>query len=146
MAYIAEQAIPVVEKRTQERQQKLDQIVMLAREAGLDENAVARLVSSKSDRPADARLPRTGVRRPYMNPFDAQSGIYAFPPNHPEKMPDWARQALNQGWRKQDMHYKNLAGAWAQRGMPQLYDPIARHDELKALEAANGGYQRKKKQ
>lgn len=146
LASIADQAIPLVEKRHRERQQKLDQIAALAREAGLDEEEVARLVNSKSDRQSDERRPRTGVRRPYMNPFDAHSGIYAFPPNHPEKIPHWAKQALNKGWTKEEMHYKNLAGAWARRNMSPLYDPVARHGELQAVEAAKGGYQRKKRQ
>lgn len=146
IAYIAEQAIPIVEKKNQELKRKLAQIVELAKEAGLDEKAVARLVSSKVELAPGSRLPRTAVRRPYMNPFDAQSGIYAFPPNHPEKIPAWAKQAIAQGWEKEEMHYKRLAAAWAKRNMPRLYDPVARHSELQAEEAAKGGYQRKKKQ
>lgn len=146
LADIIASAIPVVERKNNEVQQKLDQIRVLAKEAGLDEKAVARLVQSKAEQSFSTRLLRTSVRRPYMNPFDAQSGIYAFPPNHPEKMPEWAKQALAQGWEKEEMHYKRLAAAWAKRNMPQLYDPVARHSELQAEEAARGGYQRKKKQ
>lgn len=146
LASIIEAAIPVVERKNEAVKQKLTQIVELAREAGLDEKAVARLVSSKAEQASGSRLPRTGVRRPYMNPFDPQSGIYAFPPNHPDKMPDWAKQALAQGWEKEEMHYKNLAAAWAKRNMRRLYDPMARHGELQAVEEAKGGYQRKKKQ
>lgn len=146
LASIIESAIPVVEHRNSEVQQKLDQIRVLAKEAGLDEKAVARLVQSKTELSFSARLLRTSVRRPYMNPFDAQSGIYAFPPNHPEKMPEWAKQALAQGWEKDELHYKKLAAAWAKRNMPKLFDPVARHSELQAEEAARGGYQRKKKQ
>jgi len=145
LATIIESAIPIVERRNSEVQQKLARIVELARDAGLDEKAVARLVHSKRDLPPGARLPRTGVRRPYMNPFDAESGIYAFPPTHPDKMPEWAKQALAQGWEKEEMHYKKLAAAWAKRNMPKLFDPVARHSELQAEEAAKGGYQRKKK-
>ncbi|MCX9158536.1 hypothetical protein OPU71_20630 [Niveibacterium sp. 24ML] len=145
LADIIESAIPVVERRNDEVKQKLEQIVALAKEAGLDQKAVARLVSSKIDLPPGARLPRTAVRRPYMNPFDPQSGIHAFPPNHPEKIPEWARQAISQGWEKEEMHYKKLAAAWAKRNMPQLYDPVARHSDLQAEEAAKGAYQRKKK-
>lgn len=146
LASIVEQAIPVVARKDQEVKKKLAQIVELAKEAGLDEKAVARLVSSKVELAPGSRRLRTAVRRPYMNPFDVQSGIYAFPPNHPEKMPDWAKEAIAQGWEKEEMHYKKLAAAWTKRNMPRLYDPVARHSELQAEEAAKGGYQRKKKQ
>ena len=146
IAGIVDEALPIVCRKNEEIKLKLAQIVRLAQEAGLDEKAVARLISSKTEAPASQRPSRTGVRRPYMNPFDADSGIHAFPPNHPEKLPTWAKEAMENGWAKEEMHYKHLEAAWAQRGMERLYDPVARHLDLQTAEAAKGGFQRKKKQ
>lgn len=145
LAFIIESALVVVEKKNEEVQKKIDQILELARQVGLDENAINNFLAKETRLSASYRVPRTGIRRPYMNPFDEQSGIYAFPPNHPEKMPQWAKDAMNNGWSKNEMHYKNLADAWQKRNMKALYDPIKRHNDLQAAELEKGVFQRVRK-
>lgn len=83
-----------------------------------------------------SRVPRTSIRKPYMDPFDPQSDIHALPHMHP--LLPWAQRCIDQGWSKEELHYKRIKAAWQARGLPELYDPIERHAALIAAELADG--------
>lgn len=76
----------------------------------------------------DGKTPRAGLRKPYMDPYDPDSGIFAL--THLHELPEWARRAVANGWTKPEFHYKRIGAAWKARGITPAYDPIARHKEL----------------
>lgn len=74
------------------------------------------------------------VRKPYMNPFDPDSALYALAEHHPK--PAWVADLLKRGWTKSELHYAQHKQALAARGEPILYDAPKRHKALVAAELA----------
>lgn len=86
-------------------------------------------------RDAGDRLPRTEIRKPYLNPFERDSKIYA---SKSLKSAEWFKRAQKDGWTPEQCHHKNLLKTWLNRGMQPLYDPAAEHTKLVKQEEAQG--------
>lgn len=113
----------------------------LAREAGASsaaeilQRAAAQQGGVEAPAVTQPRKLRTDVRKPYLDPYDANSGIYAAK-NLSET--EWFKRAQAKGWTMQQCHYKHLADTWKSRGMKPLYDPVERHAQLVQQELAAG--------
>lgn len=80
----------------------------------------------------------TNIRKPYLNPFDAESPLYALSTKrHGQSLPQWAADLVAQGWELEELHYKNHAEALAKRGIAPAYDAEERYQRLVALVTMN---------
>lgn len=104
-----------------------------AKEAGL---SLSELV--KRERTGAGKHPVTSVsiRKPYLNPFDAESPLYALSTKRfGQSLPQWAADLVGQGWTLDELHYKQHAAALAKRGITPVYDAEERYNRLVALAA-----------
>lgn len=92
---------------------------------------------------ARGQPPRTGVRKPYLDPLRDDGQIHAAP-NARRPKPAWWTEAEKAGWSLGECHYARLLDAWRARGV-QGYtaDPGALHQARKDAEPTR--YQRKKR-
>ncbi|MCB4359607.1 hypothetical protein [Quatrionicoccus australiensis] len=101
-----------------------------AKEAGL---SLHEMIQGKRT-PTKNRSPL--LRKPYLNPFDASSPLYALSTKrHGHSLPDWADALVKQGWTLDELHYKNHAKALEKRGITPLYDAEQRYSRLAAIVA-----------
>jgi hypothetical protein len=70
----------------------------------------------KRSRPGDqgGKQKISGVRRPYLNPYAPEDGLFALFDN---RMPDWADKLINHPnpslrWTKAELHYKEIEAAF----------------------------------
>lgn len=148
---IIEEALQTAEAQHKKLEKAKAEMQALAKEIGVgDVASLVRLVTGTAiQAPAAAeagepvRKLRANVRKPYMDPFDPESDIYSLQHLHPD--PEWFIAAQEKGWTKEECHYKRLMAAWRARGMQPLYDPIARHAELVAMEKQQPVFQRVRK-
>ncbi len=145
---LIEDALKIVEKRDEKLTGALAEMERLAKSVGFDSVQDLMKLVTKSSRSSvsttDVRAPRAGLRKPFMNPLDPHSGIFAL--THLHDLPDWAQACVDKGWSKDELHYKRIAAGWSARGIEPLFDPIARHAELVKKEIENSVvFQRPKK-
>ena len=145
---LIEDALKIVEKRDEKLTGTLLEMERLAKSVGFDSVQDLMKVVAKSSRPPvvvnDVRAPRAGLRKPFMNPLDPHSGIYAL--THLHDLPEWAQACVDKGWSKDELHYKRIASSWSARGIEPLFDPVARHAELVKQEIESAvKFQRPKK-
>jgi hypothetical protein len=127
------------EERTAEALRRMDEI---ARELGAASAAeVLRLANAKqrgTPVPVETagRLPRSGIRKPYLNPFERDSTIYSA---KSLKAADWFKRAQTEGWTAEQCHYKRLLVSWKSHGMKSLYDdPKQEYEKLLRQEEESG--------
>jgi hypothetical protein len=104
-------------------QEALAQAEAVARAAGV---SLEDLV--KAAKPAPAKARARDSRKPYMDPFDANSVPVALRPN--TRWPAWATTLIGQGWDISELRYDAHVKALKARGMPVLYDAVARYKQL----------------
>ena len=113
-----------VANKTAKLQDALAQAEAVARAAGV---SLDDLVRAAKPTPAKARAKDS--RKPYLDPFDANSVPVALRPN--TRWPAWAVDLIEkQGWDISELRYDAHSKALRARGMPVLYDAVARYKQL----------------
>jgi hypothetical protein len=99
-----------------------------ARAAGVSLDELLQRTKPSVDKPRKA-----DVRKPYLNPYDANSQLTALRPG--KARPDWVEQLVSAGWDVSELHYKRHAAALRARGEEPRYDAVARYKLLAAQES-----------
>jgi len=112
-----------VANKTAKLQDALAQAEAVARAAGVSLDDLVRAA-----KPAPAKPRAKDSRKPYLNLFDKQSEAVALRPN--TRWPEWATTLIEQGWDISELRYDAHAKALRARGMPIVYDAVARYKQL----------------
>ena len=106
----------------------LEQAEAAARAAGVSLDELLQRTKPTADKPRKA-----DVRRPYLNPYDANSELTALRPG--KARPVWVEQLMAAGWDVSELHYKRHAAAMRARGEEPRYDAVARYKLLVSQES-----------
>lgn len=127
------------EERTADALRRMDEI---ARELGVSSAVEVLQLANAQQRgvpmPVDigSKLPRSGIRKPYLNPFERDSTIYSA---KSLKAAEWFKRAQTKGWTAEQCHYKRLLVSWKSHGMKPLYDdPKQEYEKLLRQEDESG--------
>lgn len=69
-------------------------------------------------------------RKPHLNPLDPNTDAYSL--DKVRVKPGWLIQLEKDGWTIEDLHFKNIGRAAKARGFQLPWDPIQKHEEIKA--------------
>lgn len=71
------------------------------------------------------------IRKPYLDPFNPTE-LFFLAKNRP--VPAWAQKLYDQGWSREELHFKRVATALRARQLPVEHDFLAIHASLVAAE------------
>jgi hypothetical protein len=124
-------------KRLEHLSSVREQIDAIARQSGFasaaELSATLLRTSGSPARPENLQHLMPDSRKPFMNPFDPNTELYALSERRDKRphWPEWAKQLASEGWSKAEFHWKRIPDALRARGREPTYDHAERYQLLR---------------